>query len=137
MWDSRTLQDALPNIALRSVAYCKWCVGEAMTRLASGNKYHAKRTWSELCQRTFDSQAEARWGEGLTLMEKVGEIQDLQFQVKYVLSYKPRITIKIDFQYKENGQVKRQDVKGVLTRDFRTKLAWLKEQGTEVEIIQA
>jgi len=108
-----------------------------MTRLSGNNKYHAKRTWSELCQRTFDSQAEAQWGEGLTLMEKAGEIQDLQFQVKYVLSYKPRITIKIDFQYKENGQIKRQDVKGVLTRDFRTKLAWLKEQGTEVEIIQA
>ena len=98
------------------------------------NKYHARRTWSELCQRTFDSKKEAVRGEELHLLELGDEISDLRYQVRFVLSDKPRVTIKIDFAYLEDGKRIFEDSKGVLTRDFRTKLAWL-EQSQGVRVI--
>ena len=92
----------------------------------SANKYHAKKTWSELCQRMFDSKAEARRGEELRMLELAGEIEDLRYQVRFVLFKEPKITITIDFSYLEKGERVFEDVKGVLTREFRVKLAWLK-----------
>ena len=95
------------------------------------NKYGAKRTWSELCQREFASKKECFRAEELTLLEKADEISHLQFQVPFVLSAKPKITITIDFKYKELTGERRyvyEDSKGMLTRDTRTKLAWLKEK---------
>ena len=89
------------------------------------NKYNARRTYSALCDRFFSSRAECRRGEELCLLEKVGEISGLQYQVKYVLSKEPKVSITIDFVYYENGELIREDSKGILTRDFRTKLAWL------------
>jgi len=101
------------------------------------NKYHAVRTYSALCGRTFDSKAEARRGEELALLERGGVIHALQYQIKFLLSVKPRITITIDFQYIEQGIVRHEDTKGVLTRDFRTKLAWLKEKwGHDVILVR-
>ena len=83
----------------------------------------------------FDSKAECRRGEELRLLERAGEIKGLGYQIKYVLSEKPRITITIDFTYapviyppRLVGSQIYEDTKGVLTRDFRTKLAWLKEK---------
>ena len=107
------------------------------------NKYHAKRTYSELSKRWFASKAECRRGEELRLLEMGGEIANLQYQVKFVLSEKPKVTIAIDFAYLKDiraigqrlydGTLVYEDTKGVLTRDFRTKLAWLKQQqGIEV-----
>ncbi len=95
------------------------------------NKYGAKRTWSNLCERYFASMKECRRAEELTLLEKVDEICYLQFQVPFVLSTKPKITITIDFKYKDLTGERRyvyEDSKGMLTRDTRTKLAWLKEK---------
>lgn len=92
------------------------------------NKYGAKRTYSELCDRTFASKAEARRGEELCLLEKAGEISNLEYQVKFILCGKPRISITIDFYYETSDEGIYEDTKGVLTRDFRTKLAWLKEK---------
>ena len=101
------------------------------------NKYRAKRTWSELNQRWFASKLEARRADELRLLEMAGEITGLEFQKKFVLCEKPRITISIDFVYTENDVVKYEDTKGVLTRDFRTKLAWLEEKrGMSVELIR-
>ena len=114
-----------------------------MTRLAGGNKFHAQRTWSTLVGRWFDSKAEAVYGEGLFLMQKAGEINQLEFQHKFVLCEKPKVTITIDFRYVNHSDEGThywtyEDVKGVMTRDFRTKLAWLKEKhGIDVKIIQA
>lgn len=111
--------------------------GADARRLARrGNKYSARRTWSPLCGRTFDSKAEAERGEFLALREKAGQIKRLQYQVRMVLSEKPRVTITLDFAYSEDGLAVYEDVKGVLTRDFRTKLAWLKQlYGVEVRLI--
>ncbi len=95
------------------------------------NKYHAKRTYSALCDRTFSSKAECRRGEELHLLQLAGEISDLEYQVKFVLCEKPKITYAADFKYKDmNGERRKiyEDTKGVLTRDTRTKLAWLKEK---------
>jgi len=93
------------------------------------NKYGARRTYSALCEREFASKLEARRGEELKALEMYGAITDLRYQVKFVLNQKPRITISIDFVYNdENGKMIFEDTKGVLTRDFRTKLSWLKEK---------
>jgi len=101
------------------------------------NKYFARKTYSELCQRVFDSKAECLRGEYLRLSEMGGKISDLKYQVPFGLCKKPRITIKIDFSYKQKGEVIFEDVKGVLTRDSRTKLAWLKEKHSiEVKLVK-
>lgn len=98
------------------------------------NKYGALRTYSDLCQRFFASKKECLRGEELCLLEKVGEITDLRYQYKFTLSRKPLVTITVDFTYLENGRRVWEDSKGVLTRDFRTKLAWLK-QVTDIDVI--
>ena len=92
------------------------------------NKFSAKRTFSELCGREFDSKAEARRGEELKLLEMAGEIMNLQYQVPFQLCLKPNIKLKVDFVYKFNGDIVHEDSKGILTREFRVKMAWLKEQ---------
>lgn len=109
------------------------------------NKYKARRTYSQLCERWFASKAECIRGEELALLERAGEIYRLEYQPKFVLSLKPKISITLDFSYHLRlyndpivkgagdkvglyGERVYEDVKGVLTRDFRTKLAWLKEK---------
>lgn len=100
------------------------------------NKYHARRTWSALVQREFASKAECLHGEDLWMQERAGVISQLRFQVLFVLSVKPKVTITIDFQYDKDGHTFLEDTKGVLTRDFRTKLAWLRQlRGIEVKLI--
>jgi len=102
-----------------------------------GNKYRAKRTWSEMCQRTFDSKAEARRGEELALLERAGEISDLRYQVRFVLSKAPKVTITVDFAYLENGERVFEDAKGMgETREFRVKRIWLRQcEGIEVRLV--
>jgi len=91
-------------------------------------KYKSVRTWSNLCNRWFSSKLETRRAEELHLLELAGAISDLHYQVKFVLSESPRITISIDFCYQEDGKWIYEDTKGFLTRDFRSKMAWLKEK---------
>ena len=107
------------------------------------NKYGAKRTHSQLCNRTFDSKAECVRGEELRRLEMVGEIEGLSYQTPFRLCDDPKITIKIDFLYwmhDESGvgwRVEYEDVKGVLTREFRVKLAWLaQDYGIDVKLIR-
>jgi len=92
------------------------------------NKYYAKKTYSQLCDRTFDSKAEARRGEELSLLERAGEISKIEYQVPFTLCQKPKIAIKIDFAYCVNGAMVYEDAKGLMTREFRVKMAWLKEK---------
>ena len=111
-------------------------------------KYGARRTWSNLCQREFDSKAECIRGEELRLLETAGKIKWLEYQTRFVLSEKPKVTITIDFNYVDWEQwvdsdgiavhpEVYEDVKGVLTRDFRTKLAWLKQlHNIDVQLIR-
>lgn len=100
------------------------------------NKYQAKRTYSELCQRTFASKKEARRGEELVLMEKAGVISGLEFQPRYSLSKEPRVTYTADFRYTENGETVIEDAKGFLTEATRIKLAWVKEKyNIEIKLV--
>ena len=97
------------------------------------NKYGAVRKYSELCQREFASKKECIRAEELTLLEKAGEIYNLEFQPKYVLCSNPKITYTADFRYRDyanhpDNVIVVEDSKGVLTRDTRTKLAWVKEK---------
>ena len=102
------------------------------------SKYHATWTFSNLCNRWFASKLEATRAEELRLMKLAGVISDLRYQVRFKLNDKPRITITIDFSYLEDGVRKFEDTKGFLTRDFRTKLAWLQTtQDIEVELIRS
>jgi len=81
--------------------------------------------------------AEARRGEELHLLALGDEVSGLRYQVPFLLCIKPRITITIDFSYRDNDteQYIYEDTKGVLTRDARTKLAWLKEKhGIDVKL---
>ena len=115
------------------------------------NTHHAVKVWSELCQRTFDSRAEAVRGEELWLLQKAGEISDLQFQVVFILSVKPRVKITIDYAYCLGHNLAArvyEDAKGWrltkktkklvprVERDFRVKLAWLKSAyGIDVKLV--
>ena len=99
------------------------------------NKYHAVKQYSELCGRTFDSRAECRRGEELALMERGGVISNLDYQPSFILSLKPKVTYTADFDYIEDGVVIVEDVKGILTRETRVKIAWVKEKfGIEVKL---
>ena len=102
------------------------------------NKYGAKRTWSNFCERFFASKAEAVRGEELKALEIYGAITNLEYQKRFVLNEKPKITYTADFQYMdEDGKVITEDVKGVLTRDIRTKIAWVKEKfGVEIVLVR-
>ena len=103
-----------------------------------GNKYGAVRSWSELCQRNFDSKAERVRGEELRMLQLAGQITDLTYQPRYVLCEKPRITYTADFTYIEPGRgIIVEDVKGVLTEASRIRIAWLKDKlGINVQIIR-
>ena len=80
------------------------------------NKYSAKKTYSELCGRTFDSRAEARRAEELKLLEKAGELSNLAYQVSFTLCEKPKIAIKVDFVYWIGSLPIYEDTKGMMTR---------------------
>lgn len=91
-------------------------------------KYHSVRTWSNLCNCWFASKTEAIRAGELHLLERAGEISDLEYQPKFLLSKTPKVTYTADFRYLENGKVIVEDCKGVLTRDCRTKMAWVREK---------
>jgi len=92
------------------------------------NKFHAVRTYSHHLERWFASKKECDRAEELALAQKLGGIIGLEFQKKFILCAKPRISITIDFAYFEDGKQKFEDSKGMLLRDTRTKLAWLKQK---------
>ncbi len=96
----------------------------------------ATRCYSELCGREFASLAERQRGEDLALLERAGEITNLEYQPLFVLCKSPKINYTADFRYTENDKVIVEDVKGFLTRETRVKIAWLKEKtGIEVSLI--
>ena len=104
------------------------------------NKYGARRTWSNLCNRTFSSKLEAQRGEELCLLQLAGEISELNYQEKFVLSEEPKVTITIDFCYHKKGDYgyTYEDTKGMgETREFRVKRLWLREKlGIDVILIR-
>ncbi len=113
-------------------------VAEAVSE--KGNKYGAKRTWSEACQRTFDSRAEARRGEELHLLQLAGQISGLEYQPKWWLCVDAghRASYTADFKYVENGMTTVEDVKGMMTEAARVRMAWLWQlYGIDVKVVKA
>ena len=110
----------------------------------SSNKYHSRKITRD--GMTFDSLKEYRKFRELSLLEKAGEISDLQRQVEFELIpaqyeevptgevYKrgerqgqpkmKRVCVEksvkyiADFVYKENGKTIVMDTKGVRTKDY-------------------
>ena len=107
-------------------------------RVVSSGRNNARRSYSHLCERMFDSAAEARRAEHLTILQRVGAISDLMFQPVYLLNKAPRVSYKPDFQYRQDGHMVLEDVKGgPITRELRVKLLWLREKfGLEVDLVR-
>lgn len=98
------------------------------------NKFNAIRTYSELCERTFDSKKEAKRGEELKRMEMAGEISNLRFQVWLRICPVPDTKMRVDFTYIKDNQLIHEDTKGFITRTSAQKLKMLKNLGVEVLI---
>ena len=84
------------------------------------SKYGAKKADSTLAGRRFDSKMERTRGEQLALMQRAGEISDLQFQVQTHLT-RARIGYKVDFVYQEQGKTVYEEAKGFETDVWRIK----------------
>lgn len=82
-----------------------------------GNKYGARRTEIDGIQ--FDSAAEAARYAALVILERVGEIEELNRQVVVQLS--GGITWRMDFTYREHGTLILEDVKGCQTQTYKVK----------------
>lgn len=114
-------------------------IQEGFIRRRSRNKYGAKKT--QVGDVNFDSKREAnRWME-LQLLQRAGEISDLQRQVKVELigQYRPLFTrtgrkmkLTFDFAYIENGIQVFEDAKGMPTRDYEVRVAVARAMGLEV-----
>lgn len=93
-----------------------------------GNKYHNRKI--EIDGITFDSAKEARRWQELKLLERAGEIYDLQRQVPFVLIpvqkdesgkvIEREVKYIADFTYKEKGSLRRtvEDAKGMKTKEY-------------------
>ena len=91
------------------------------------NKYRNKKIVIDGIK--FDSIAEGNRYRELKLLEKAGEITDLELQPLFILQDKFKknnvnykaITYRADFKYKENGEIIVEDVKGFETKEFKIK----------------
>lgn len=79
------------------------------------NKYGNVKT--ELDGFLFDSKREAHRYWELKMLERAGEISDLELQPQFpiVINQKKVATYIADFRYKEKGQVVIEDAKGMRT----------------------
>lgn len=91
----------------------------------------------------FDSQGEARRYQELKLLQKAGEISELELQPKFTLQPTFRkngkthrsITYKADFRYKDKGgNVVIEDFKGFETKDFIIKKKLFEYQYPDLEL---
>lgn len=90
---------------------------------------------------TFDSAAEARRYADLVLMEKAGEITDLELQPRYPLLVNGEKvgTYVADFAYRDAaGVLVVEDVKGMRTREYIMKAKLMRAvHGIEVQEVTA
>jgi len=85
-----------------------------------GNKYHAVKckaaveTWPELRGRWIDSKDERARAQELIMLQRAGEISDLEFQVGTQLS-EAAVNWNVDFRYTEDGRTVYEDFKSPTT----------------------
>lgn len=91
------------------------------------SKYNNKKTQVDMY--LFDSAKEAKRYRELALLERAGEIQNLELQPRFLLQEGFRKNNKTwrkleyvaDFKYIENGKTVVEDVKGFETKEFKIK----------------
>lgn len=91
------------------------------------NKYGAKRTQSR-DGKNFHSAGEASRYECLLMLQRAGEICDLETQVRFPLIVNGSLVCEYvaDFTYRENGKLIIEDFKGVETPVFKIKASLFK-----------
>ena len=104
-----------------------------------GNKYNAVKTVVDNI--TFDSKKEAARYKELKLLEKVGEIKDLELQPGFQLFAKSGDKVckyYPDFMYLEKGEkiVTVEDVKGKKTDVYRIKSKWFQADYPQYKFIE-
>lgn len=109
-----------------------------MTNFTWGNpakKYRNKITYLDGVK--FDSRVEARRFADLQLLEKAGKIRDLQRQVRYPLHGKNGgliATYTVDYTYYEGARFVAEDLKGVVTQQFRLRQKLFEDNYPEIEL---
>jgi len=91
------------------------------------SKYNNTKTQVDMY--VFDSAKEARRYKELALLERAGEIQNLELQPRFLLQegFKKnnkkwrKLEYVADFKYIENGKTIVEDVKGFETKEFKIK----------------
>lgn len=78
----------------------------------------------------YDSKREAARAQELALLQHIGEITDLEYQVEYELIPKQEgeraVKYRADFRYRENGAVVVEDCKGFKTPEYILKRKLMK-----------
>ena len=89
----------------------------------------------------FDSQAEARRWQQLKLLERAGVIMELQRQVTFPIAWNgiKICSYRADFVYRETatGEQVIEDVKGMLTPEYRIKAKLMAAQGLPIREVKA
>ena len=104
------------------------------------SKYRNKKTQVDMY--VFDSAKEAQRYRELKLLERAGEINDLELQPKFLLqeSFKKngntyrKIDYVADFKYIENGKTIVEDVKGLQTDVFKIKHKLFEKKYPDLEL---
>ena len=104
------------------------------------NKYNNKKVQVDMY--VFDSVRESQRYKELKLLERAGEINNLELQPKFLLqeafkkngkTYKA-INYIADFKYEEKGKVIVEDVKGMQTETFRIKHKLFEKKYPDLEL---
>lgn len=104
------------------------------------NKYHNKKVQIDMY--VFDSIAESRRYKELKLLERAGEISELELQPRFLLQegFKKngktfrKIEYIADFKYIENGKIVIEDVKGKETEVFKLKRKLFEHEYPDYEL---
>lgn len=104
------------------------------------NKYKNKKTQVDMY--VFDSAKEAKRYKELKLLERAGEISNLELQPRFILqdSFKKngrtyrKIEYVADFKYIEKGKIIVEDVKGIQTDVFKIKHKLFEKIYPELEL---
>lgn len=104
------------------------------------SKYNNKKTQIDMY--VFDSTKEAKRYKELKLLERAGEINNLELQPHFLLQESFRkndktyrkIEYVADFKYTENGKTIVEDVKGLQTEVFKIKHKLFEKKYPELEL---
>ncbi len=90
------------------------------------NKYRAIKTVVDGIK--FDSKKEARRYSQLKILEKVGDVSELELQPKFDLMVNGKKCgfYKADFRYRQDGNIIIEDVKGMKTPVYNLKKRLIK-----------